>query len=297
MHILSGQAIFNLKGWVAVVTGGGTGIGLIAAQALAANGAKVYITGRRQTVLEASAKAHGTDEALHHSGGAIIPLQMDVTSKESIQKAIEVIGAREKYVNVLVNNAGIGSGRAGAKASDGPEAYAKAMFDEEMEDWQKVYLANCTSLYFVTAAFVPLLNAAKESVTRNSGNVIIVSSQSGITKWSQNGQYAYNASKAAANHLTRTLAYELAEKSIGIRVNAICPGGCSSLYSMFMLCACITDEVFALGYWPSELTTGSSDQVNKTTWEERAFEKEMVRVGAIVPASRPGTDEEMASVS
>lgn len=224
MHPLSGQAIFNLKGWVAVVTGGGTGIGLITAQALAANGAKVYITGRREEVLKASAEAHGTDEALHHSGGAIVPLQMDVTSKESIEKAVGVISAQDKYVNVLVNNAGIGSGRVLANAADGPEAYAKAMFEQDVEDWQKVWQANCTSLYFVTAAFVPLLSAARASVAQTPGNVIIVSSASGLTKWSQNGQYAYNASKGAANHLTRTLAYELAEESIGIRVNAICPG-------------------------------------------------------------------------
>lgn len=220
---------------MAVVTGGGTGIGLTAAQALAANGAKVYITGRRQNVLEASASVHGATEALHSSGGSIVPLQMDVTSKESIQEAVQVISAQEKFVNVLINNAGIGSGRATARASDGPEAYAKAMFDEDVQDWQKVYLANCTSLYFVTAAFVPLLTAARESVARVPGNVIVVSSQSGITKWSQNSQYAYNASKAAANHLTRTLAYELAEKSIGIRVNAICPGKSASSFSYLCL--------------------------------------------------------------
>ncbi|KAJ5721736.1 uncharacterized protein N7483_009670 [Penicillium malachiteum] len=109
-HPLSAAALFNLKGWVAVVTGGSTGLGLVAARALAANCAKVYITGRRSDVPEKSAAIHGSQEALGPSGGTIIPLQMDVTSKESIEKAVQTIQKDNGYVNVLLNNAGIGSG-------------------------------------------------------------------------------------------------------------------------------------------------------------------------------------------
>lgn len=62
------EKLFSVKDYVCVVTGGGSGIGLMAAQALAANGAKVYIVGRRKEVLENAAKTHSPDE-----GGSIIP--------------------------------------------------------------------------------------------------------------------------------------------------------------------------------------------------------------------------------
>ncbi|KIW22089.1 uncharacterized protein PV07_12506 [Cladophialophora immunda] len=270
-HPLSARTLFDLRGCVAVVTGGGTGIGLMIAQVFAVNGAKVYITGRRREVLEASAKAHGSPAALGNSGGSLVPLQMDVTSKDSIRRAVEEISKSNDYDSRLVNNAGIGSGRAAAKPEDGPEVYGKAMFDEDINDWQQVSLSNNTQIYFVSAAFVPLLSAAVKSPSHAPGNIINVSSQSGMTKWSQNSQYAYNCSKAAANHLTKMLAYELITPGISIRVNAICPG-----------------------YFPSELTYGSSDATNKTNWPQEEYDAEMKKVGANVPTGRPGTDQEMA---
>ena len=70
------------------------------------------------------------------------------------------------------------------------------------------------------------------------------------------------------------MAYELCTENIGIRVNAICPG-----------------------YFPTELTAGTRDEKNKTTWPEEPFKKEMKRVGTHVPAGRPGYDAEIGSVS
>lgn len=72
----------------------------MAAQTLAANGAKVYITGRRKDVLDQSVAAHGTPEATGNSGGSLHALQMDVSTKESIQAAVAAISAEEKYVNM-----------------------------------------------------------------------------------------------------------------------------------------------------------------------------------------------------
>jgi NADP-dependent 3-hydroxy acid dehydrogenase YdfG len=99
---LSAASLFNIKGWVAVVTGGGSG--LVTAKALAANGVKVYVTGRRADKLKDA-------ETQHPSGGSIIALQMDVTDKESIQAGVDEIAKNEKFVNFLVNNAGVTSGK------------------------------------------------------------------------------------------------------------------------------------------------------------------------------------------
>lgn len=87
---LKAASLFDVRGWVAVVTGGGTGLGLVTALALAENGAKVYITGRRPEPLEEAAKAfaaraekaNGTGE-----GGAIVAVQADVSTKEGIKSA------------------------------------------------------------------------------------------------------------------------------------------------------------------------------------------------------------------
>jgi NADP-dependent 3-hydroxy acid dehydrogenase YdfG len=100
---LSAASLFNVKGWVAVVTGGGSGLGLVTANALAANGVKVYVTGRRADKLKDAEKQDP-------SGGSIIALQMDVTDKESIQAGVDAISKKEKFVNFLVNNAGVTSG-------------------------------------------------------------------------------------------------------------------------------------------------------------------------------------------
>lgn len=70
------------------------------AQTLAANGATVYITGRRVDVLETSARIHGARDRLGESGGEIIPLAMDVTDKESIKNAVDKIEAEEGYLNM-----------------------------------------------------------------------------------------------------------------------------------------------------------------------------------------------------
>ena len=69
-------------------------------QALATNGAKVYITGRRLEVLETTARVHGTPEKLGSQGGSIVPIAMDVTSKESIKGVVDYITNTEGYLNL-----------------------------------------------------------------------------------------------------------------------------------------------------------------------------------------------------
>ncbi|KAI0179843.1 NAD(P)-binding protein [Hypoxylon sp. FL1284] len=273
-HPLSAAALFSLKDWVAVVTGGGTGVGLMIAQTLAANGARVYITGRRADVLETSARTHGSRERLGPGGGAIVPVVMDVTSKESIKNAVAEIGQKEGCLNLLVNNAGVWIDRVRAKAQDGPEAFGEAMFAEDWEgNWQKTLNTNCTSNYFVTAAFLPLLAKAASGPTGRVGSVINNSSVGGFLRISQNCQFSYNISKGAFAHLTRQMAYELSHENINVRVNGI-----------------------ALGYFPSEMTTGVSNEANESpSPSPEQFAQTMARMG-IHNVKRMGTPEELASL-
>ena len=94
------QNLFNVEGWTCVVTGGGTGIGLMIAQAFANNGARVFITGRRKEVIENSAQKWGS--ALAHPKGAIVPVQCDNNDKKSILELVEAVKRQSKSLDVLV---------------------------------------------------------------------------------------------------------------------------------------------------------------------------------------------------
>ncbi|KAI8959176.1 NAD(P)-binding protein [Daldinia sp. FL1419] len=271
-HPLSSTSLFSLRGLVAVVTGGGTGVGLMITQTLAANGAKVYITGRRADVLETSARIHGSPERLGPLGGSIIPIVMDITSKESIKSVVAEISQKEEFVNVLVNNAGIWGGRPAAKAEDGPEAFSEAILAESKEDnWQRSFDVNCTSQYFVTAAFLPLLAKAESGPTGKIGSVINNSSIGGLLRMTQNCQFSYNASKAAFIQLTRQMAFEFSHERINVRVNGI-----------------------VLGYFPSEMSTGESNDENVSTPQDERFALFMKSLGA-EKVKRMGTPQELAS--
>ncbi|ERF69911.1 hypothetical protein EPUS_05455 [Endocarpon pusillum Z07020] len=270
---LSAASLFSLKDWVVLVTGGGTGMGLMLTQTLATNGCKVYITGRRVEVLETTARIHGSPGKLGPQGGSIVPIVMDVTSKESIKGVVDHITKTEGYLNLLVNNAGVWTTRPSVDPEAGPEAFGKAMFDESIDAWQKAFLTNATSLYFVTAAFLPLLAKSVSSPTGKMGSVINNTSISGFLRMSQNSQLAYNASKAAAVHITRQLAYDLSHKNIKVRVNGIAPG-----------------------WFPSEMTTGGSDDNNESTPQEDApFQQWMEHIGARVPPGRMGNVKDLAT--
>lgn len=85
------QKVFDVKGKVALVTGGGSGIGLMITQALAVNGAKVYIIGRTEEKLKTVQETHGKGIA-----GEIIPIVGDVTDKEGVEKLVKTIEEREQ---------------------------------------------------------------------------------------------------------------------------------------------------------------------------------------------------------
>jgi NAD(P)-dependent dehydrogenase (short-subunit alcohol dehydrogenase family) len=253
------ENLFNVKGKVALITGGGSGIGLMATQALAKNGAKVYITGRTEEKLDRVAELYSKNIS-----GQIIPLAADITQKESIQKLASELSSRESALHILINNAGVSSATQTVEHED-PDELRKALFEDpssNMEEWDKTYRTNVVQCFFTTTAFLPLLQKGTDEQRGWSSTVINISSISGIVKISQH-HFAYNASKAATIHLTKMLAHEIASSNLKIRVNNIAPG-----------------------VFPSEMTAGESDEKQKSQLAKEKYEK--------IPARRPGKDEDMA---
>ncbi|PAV19207.1 short-chain dehydrogenase [Pyrrhoderma noxium] len=260
---LSTDAIYNLSGRVALVTGGGSGIGLMIAQGLAMNGAVVYIAGRRREVLEKAVKSLSKDAkgSLHH-------VQMDVTDKESIKKVVTIIEEREGKLHILVNNSGkVGpvshffSDLAAPQHADAG-TLGRALFDNEsFESWSSLHAVNTTSIFFVTTAFLGLLTCgASEEGTGGHSSVVNVTSISGIGRLSQD-HFAYNSSKAASSHLTRMMATEFVLKRVPVHVNAVAPG------------------VYASEMTSTQLRPDQTDKVAKGIQP--------------VPAGRPGSEQEM----
>ena len=236
----------------------------MATQALAANGAKVYITGRRMEALENAANVHNPT---YSTGGKIVPVgPCDVTSKDQLQDLVEKIRQREKYINLLVCNAGIAGPKAEPDRQDADELKQKLWDLESVDDWQRTFQTLVTSVYFTTVAFLPLLQAGLKP---NGGpleplgvSVITISSMSGLMRHAQ-GHFSYNAAKGATVHLTKLMSAEF--QRANIRVNSVAPG-----------------------YFPSEMTQGSSDERQKSEFPQEKIEKY-----GHVPAQRPGRDEEI----
>ncbi|KAI5833870.1 NAD(P)-binding protein [Schizophyllum commune Tattone D] len=216
-------SLFDLSDRVALVTGGGTGLGLMIARGLASNGAKVYIGGRKEDVLTASAVEYKWQ-------GKIIPLPMDVTDKAEILAAKETIARTDGYLDTLVNNAGqVGpcspwmSDASAHQNTGDAEAFGMALFSEGHDDWAHIFAINAYSPFFVTSAFMGLLAEGAERHGAWTANVINLTSMSASIKVAQD-HFAYNSAKAANTHLTKMLATELARRKIPVRVNALAPG-------------------------------------------------------------------------
>lgn len=259
------EKLYDLNGRVALVTGGGTGIGWMIARGLATNGAKVYITGRRKEVLEKAAASFAQDG---NGTGTIIPLVMDAADRTSISAGQEQLKEKEGRLHILVNNAGQ-TGPVSRFLEDpnsperkDPETLGHALFNNEsFESWSALYSVNTFSIFFVTTAFLGLLAKGSEDTPGYNSSVINITSISGVIKLAQN-HFAYNSSKAAASHLTKMMATEFALKNVPVRVCAVAPG-----------------------VYESEMTydTIGPDLVN------------VVGKGLVpVPANRPGTAEEVA---
>ena len=190
-------------------------------QALAINGAKVYITGRTEEKLEKVVELYGKDIE-----GQIIPISADISQKSEIARLVKEIESMEKCLCILVNNAGISKASHSVSESKNAEEMKQNLFDEEsntFEEWTESYRTNTAGIYFLTTACLPLLQRATETHPGYSGCVTNITSISGLVRVSQHHP-AYNASKAAAIYLSNVLGAEIADAGLKIRVNNIAPG-------------------------------------------------------------------------
>ncbi|KAI9151640.1 Short-chain dehydrogenase/reductase VdtF [Paramyrothecium foliicola] len=212
---LDAASLFRLDGLVALVTGGGTGIGLMLAKALAKNGAaKVYIAGRRLEVLQAAASSTGPN---------VIPVQCDVTSKESLASVVKHIEDDAGYLNLLVCNSGIGGPQVTPiKPETSLEEWADSNFALEMKDYVNTFTVNSASVWFTCMAFLKLLDKGnKKGNLQQSSQIVVTSSIAAFNKKAPGG-WAYGQSKAAATLAVKQLAVALPQWNI--RANCIAPG-------------------------------------------------------------------------
>lgn len=217
---LSVQNLFNVNGMVIVVTGGGSGLGSYAARAFDANGAKaVYIVGRRGDSLNEVAKLA--------VNGNIKPLVGDISSKDSLAAIAETVRKEQGYINLLYANAGVTGPRLSALYPDGKKPdnvkdLAAALWKPSMEEFSSAQHLNCTATFYTALAFIELLDAgnAKGNVAQRS-QILVTSSIAGFPRGIAAG-FAYSTSKAATNHLVKTMSTYFADYKI--RCNLIAPG-------------------------------------------------------------------------
>ena len=185
---------FSLDGLVAIITGGGTGIGRGAALVLAEHGADVVLAGRRPEPLESTALE------ITALGGRALAVPTDVTSPDACQDLVDTTLAELGRVDILVNNAG--------------GAETKSILKWPDDDWHQTLALNLGSVWFLSRA------AAKPMLEQGKGAIVNISSGASLLAMPQAAPYG--AAKAAVNNLTGSMAAAWTRK--GIRVNAIAVG-------------------------------------------------------------------------
>ena len=188
--------MFRLTGRKAVVTGGGRGIGLAAAQALAEAGAEIVIADIDAELLDDA----GTRMAA--AGYDVRTTVLDVTRSGDVRRAADVLNDEMGGVDILVANAGIAW----------PDTPSQEMADDV---WLKVLDINLNGCFWSCREF------GRHMLSANGGSIVTLGSMSGLITNKPQRQTQYNAAKAAVHHMTRSLAAEWAESTV--RVNAVAP--------------------------------------------------------------------------
>jgi len=184
---------FQLTDRVAVVTGGNRGLGLAFTRALAQAGARVGIVARDDAK---------TADAIRELPEGVHGFHADVRSRADVERVVPEIVSVLGGVDILVNNAGACVHAPALEVTD--------------EDWSEVVTTNLTGVWNCCQAF------GRHMADNGGGTIVNIGSMSGMIVNRPQWQPAYNASKAAVHHLTRSLAAEWAP--LGVRVNALAPG-------------------------------------------------------------------------
>lgn len=202
----------DLTGKVALVTGGSSGIGRMAATGLAAAGARVLICSRKADACEAVAaelNAMGLSGSVEGFGG-------DVATEDGINAVVTEVKARTDKLHILMNNAG--------------RTWGAPLGEHPYTAWDKLLSLNVTGMFHLTQALLPLIEEA--ATAEDPARIINVGSVMGdIPKGT--ATYSYAVSKGAVHHMTRVLSNDLAPRHI--TVNAIAPGPFVSKMTAFAI--------------------------------------------------------------
>jgi NADP-dependent 3-hydroxy acid dehydrogenase YdfG len=190
-----GERIMKLDGRSAIVTGGGTGIGLAVSRALASEGCRVAVTGRREETLRAAAEAW-------RGHGALVAHAVDVADRASVAALMDWANDALGPIDILVNNAGINIRK-------------RTMAELIPEDWDRIVQVIATGAYNCLHAVLP------EMRSRGDGLIVNICSIAG-KRASPLGGVAYTAAKFAQAALGACVALEVGE--CGVRVSNIFPG-------------------------------------------------------------------------